>query len=157
MVALQDPSTVAFKLGFHAVPSMAQLHLHVVSQVGCTAAPGQRCDGNSVCCCRTGRTGRRSADHAGLLSLACHQDFDSPSLKNKKHWNSFTSAFFLPIAAVEEQLARRGSVELMSPEEERRLLALDLRCHGCGAPHKSMPKLKQHIVECSAVRALDGL
>ncbi|KXZ48867.1 hypothetical protein GPECTOR_25g452 [Gonium pectorale] len=28
----QDPATVAFKIGFHAVPSMCQLHMHVVSQ-----------------------------------------------------------------------------------------------------------------------------
>ncbi|CAG0891710.1 unnamed protein product [Darwinula stevensoni] len=43
-----------FRLGYHAVPSMSQLHLHVISQ-----------------------------------------DFNSPFLKTKKHWNSFTSKFFL--------------------------------------------------------------
>ena len=26
---------------------------------------------------------------------AISQDFDSPSLKTKKHWNSFTSAYFV--------------------------------------------------------------
>mmetsp|Transcript_15506 Transcript_15506/g.24794 ORF Transcript_15506/g.24794 Transcript_15506/m.24794 type:complete len:139 (-) Transcript_15506:316-732(-) len=41
------------KLGFHAVPSLRQLHLHIISD-----------------------------------------DFDSPCLKNKKHWNSFTTDFF---------------------------------------------------------------
>lgn len=29
----QDPSLCRFKLGFHAVPSMCQLHMHVVTQV----------------------------------------------------------------------------------------------------------------------------
>lgn len=44
-----------FILGYHAVPSMARLHLHVISN-----------------------------------------DFDSPCLKNKYHWNSFTTPFFRP-------------------------------------------------------------
>eukprot|EP00891_Asterochloris_glomerata_P006087 jgi/Astpho2/6087/Aster-04034 len=52
-----------FKLGFHSVPSMRQLHLHVISQ-----------------------------------------DFNSISLKNKKHWNTFTTAFFLPLSEVLRKL-----------------------------------------------------
>lgn len=45
-----------FKIGYHALPSMQQLHLHVISN-----------------------------------------DFDSPCLKTKKHWNSFCTDFFLPV------------------------------------------------------------
>jgi len=30
------------------------------------------------------------------------QDFDSPFLKNKKHWNSFTSAYFVDSAGIHE-------------------------------------------------------
>lgn len=44
-----------FKIGYHAEPSMQQVHLHVIST-----------------------------------------DFHSPALKNKKHWNSFTTEFFIP-------------------------------------------------------------
>lgn len=44
-----------FKIGYHAEPSMQQLHLHVISM-----------------------------------------DFNSPSLKTKKHWNSFNTEFFVP-------------------------------------------------------------
>lgn len=43
-----------FKIGYHSVPSMSQLHLHVISD-----------------------------------------DFCSPYLKNKKHFNSFNTKFFL--------------------------------------------------------------
>ncbi|KFM25649.1 Aprataxin [Auxenochlorella protothecoides] len=52
--AAEDPSLPAFRCGFHALPSMPQLHLHVISQ-----------------------------------------DFDSPCLKTKQHYNSFTTPFFL--------------------------------------------------------------
>lgn len=44
-----------FKIGYHAEPSMQQVHLHVIST-----------------------------------------DFNSPSLKTKKHWNSFNTDFFVP-------------------------------------------------------------
>ncbi|KAJ7396740.1 Aprataxin [Pitangus sulphuratus] len=46
--------SLEFRLGYHAIPSMSQLHLHVISQ-----------------------------------------DFDSRALKTKKHWNSFTTDYFL--------------------------------------------------------------
>ncbi|KAK9838363.1 hypothetical protein WJX81_007271 [Elliptochloris bilobata] len=49
-----DPTLPNFAVGFHSVPSMAHLHLHVIST-----------------------------------------DYDSACLKTKRHWNSFTSAFFL--------------------------------------------------------------
>ncbi|XP_069330439.1 aprataxin isoform X2 [Eulemur rufifrons] len=47
-------SNLRFRLGYHAIPSMSHVHLHVISQ-----------------------------------------DFDSPCLKNKKHWNSFNTEYFL--------------------------------------------------------------
>lgn len=54
----------------------------------------------------------RAAPHRPpLLPLrrpAALQDFDSPGLKNKKHWNSFTSAFFLDADWVLGQLRSTG-------------------------------------------------
>ncbi|XP_060773253.1 aprataxin isoform X2 [Neoarius graeffei] len=52
----QCPSSnkLHFRLGYHTIPSMSHVHLHVISQ-----------------------------------------DFDSPCLKNKKHWNSFTTDYFI--------------------------------------------------------------
>jgi aprataxin len=49
------------------------------------------------------------------------QDFNSPSLKNKKHWNSFTSAFFLDSVDVMEEIDQQGSATI-SPDEK--LLAM---------------------------------
>uniref|UniRef100_A0A7M4FYX2 Aprataxin n=1 Tax=Crocodylus porosus TaxID=8502 RepID=A0A7M4FYX2_CROPO len=49
-----ERESLQFRLGYHAIPSMSHIHLHVISQ-----------------------------------------DFDSPCLKTKKHWNSFTTEYFL--------------------------------------------------------------
>lgn len=83
--------------------------------------------------------------------MCASQDLDSPALKNKKHWNSFASAFFLPVADVVAQLEARDSVNLQ-PEAAEELLKQDLRCHGCGKPQATMPQLKGHIVGCAAVK-----
>jgi len=65
------------RLGYHAVPSLEPLHLHVVSQ-----------------------------------------DFNSPCLKHKKHWNSFSGPFFLDAAAVERALEEVKEEEEEEEEEE---------------------------------------
>jgi aprataxin len=62
---------VPFRLGFHAKPSMRQLHLHCIST-----------------------------------------DFDSPCLKNRKHWNSFTSEFFVPASAFRDMLEQNNQVQV---------------------------------------------
>lgn len=79
------------------------------------------------------------------------QDFDSPALKNKKHWNSFASAFFLEAEDVEAQLETHGSVHLQ-PEAAEALLKQELRCHGCRKKQANIPHLKSHIVTCTSVR-----
>ncbi|VAH89873.1 transcription factor bHLH140-like [Triticum dicoccoides] len=103
---LEEDASLTFRLGYHSVPSMRQLHLHVISQ-----------------------------------------DFNSPSLKNKKHWNSFTSAFFLDSVDVMDEVDQHGSVTI-SPDE--RLLAMELRCHRCRSAHPNIPKLKTHIAACKS-------
>ena len=94
---------VTFRYGFHAVPSMARLHMHAISQ-----------------------------------------DFDSPCLKNKKHWNSFTTEFFIYAVDVIEMLGSDGKVELDKAKYES-LLKEPLKCHVCGAALANMPALKVHI------------
>jgi aprataxin len=91
---------------FLQVPSMRQLHLHVISQ-----------------------------------------DFHSANLKNKKHWNSFTTAFFLDSVDVMEEVEQHGSVSI-SPDEK--ILAMELRCHRCKSAHPNIPKLKSHIAACKS-------
>jgi aprataxin len=40
------------------------------------------------------------------------QDFDSPSLKTKKHWNSFTSAFFVDAHTFLDKLKKEGAIKV---------------------------------------------
>ena len=90
------------RLGFHMVPSMSHLHMHIISQ-----------------------------------------DFDT-CLKNKKHWNSFTSSFFLNAESVLEMLKQDGRVKIDKTKGEE-LLKLPLRCHVCKETLANMPKLTEHI------------
>ncbi|OWF53592.1 aprataxin-like [Mizuhopecten yessoensis] len=95
--------TLKFRLGYHAVPSMSHLHLHVISQ-----------------------------------------DFDSPCLKNKKHWNSFTTEYFFDSEDIMKMLKEKGKVQLDSSKFQD-VLKRNLRCHVCRKDFSTMPALKTHI------------
>ena len=62
---------IEFQVGFHAIPSMNQVHMHIISR-----------------------------------------DFISSALKTKKHWNSFTTEFFLKPSFIIDQLETVGSVKV---------------------------------------------
>lgn len=102
---LEQPGV--FKMGFHSIPSMSQLHMHVISQ-----------------------------------------DFTSALLKNKKHWNSFTTDFFIEAHDAAMQLLSKGCLQIDIGEAER-MLKKDLLCHICHKPVKNMPALKIHIQSCT--------
>ncbi|XP_023668255.2 aprataxin [Paramormyrops kingsleyae] len=91
-----------FRMGYHAIPSMSHVHLHVISQ-----------------------------------------DFDSPCLKNKKHWNSFTTDYFIESQAVIEMLEKDGHISVKDGAGE--LLKLPLRCHQCHKEMSTIPQLKEHL------------
>ncbi|XP_006863088.1 PREDICTED: aprataxin isoform X4 [Chrysochloris asiatica] len=95
-------SKLRFRLGYHAIPSMSQVHLHVISQ-----------------------------------------DFDSPCLKNKKHWNSFNTEYFIESRAVIEMIQEAGRVTVQDGTSE--LLKQPLRCHECQQLLSSIPQLKEHL------------
>ncbi|XP_076046128.1 aprataxin [Oratosquilla oratoria] len=97
---------VTFRYGYHAIPSMSQLHLHMISQ-----------------------------------------DFDSPCLKTKRHWNSFNTRYFLDSEDVIRCLKERGTVISMTPVAGEKLLEQPLRCHKCVYAPQNMPKLKQHLLK----------
>ncbi|KAM6226822.1 aprataxin isoform 1-T1 [Spheniscus humboldti] len=94
--------SLEFRLGYHAIPSMSQLHLHLISQ-----------------------------------------DFDSPALKTKKHWNSFTTDYFLNSEDVIEMVRNNGKVIVKDHVSE--LLKLPLRCHRCKQQLSTIPQLKEHL------------
>ncbi|XP_063331352.1 aprataxin isoform X1 [Pelmatolapia mariae] len=97
-----DCSSVRFRTGYHAIPSMSHVHLHVISQ-----------------------------------------DFDSPCLKNKKHWNSFTTDYFIESKDVIQMLEIDGKVTVKEGTSE--LLKLPLRCHVCRKELPTIPALKEHL------------
>ncbi|XP_047433415.1 aprataxin isoform X2 [Mugil cephalus] len=97
-----DSSSLRFRTGYHAIPSMSHVHLHVISQ-----------------------------------------DFDSPCLKNKKHWNSFTTDYFVDSREVIQMLETHGKV--MVKEGTAELLKLPLRCHVCFKELPTIPALKLHL------------
>ncbi|XP_067259989.1 aprataxin isoform X1 [Chanodichthys erythropterus] len=97
-----DAHKLRFRLGYHAVPSMSHVHLHVISQ-----------------------------------------DFDSLCLKNKKHWNSFTTDYFVESQDVVTMLECDGKVTVKDGASE--LLKLPLRCHVCHKEQPTIPKLKEHL------------
>lgn len=98
-----------------------------------------------------------------MLPMHLHgisQDFDSPALKRAKHWNSFTTDFFVPYETVVETLdkadddedSERRIMELFgsAKEAEKKYFGLPLRCHVCHTAFKNMPSLKAHIKACVA-------
>lgn len=97
-----DSSSLRFRTGYHAIPSMSHVHLHVISQ-----------------------------------------DFDSPCLKNKKHWNSFTTDYFIESHDVIQMLEMDGKVTVKEGTGE--LLKLPLRCHMCRKELPTIPALKEHL------------
>jgi aprataxin len=104
-----DPHSL-FMVGYHSVPSLYPLHLHIVSR-----------------------------------------DLQSSALKNKKHWNSFTTPFFLAAAKVEgwlrDGLTARSQMQSY-PMRYEALLKEPMLCNRCGALLKNMPHLKQHQDTC---------
>lgn len=102
----KDVDGSAFNIGFHAVPSMTQLHVHVISR-----------------------------------------DFDSVCLKNKKHWNSFTTRFFIPLSAVIDEIEVNGSLEWDEREYET-MLRQPMRCPVCSIILNNIPTAKEHHKSC---------
>jgi aprataxin len=91
-------------VGVHSVPSMANLHVHVLSR-----------------------------------------DFFSDRLRQRKHYNSFNTAFFVPLEdfplSGEEQKKRRGG-------RSAELLGAGMRCWRCGKGFGAQFKrLKEHLGE----------
>ncbi|KAI3988982.1 hypothetical protein MKX01_016553 [Papaver californicum] len=75
------------------------------------------------------------------------QDFNSTHLKNKKHWNTFNTAFFLDSVDVIEEIEKCGKAKLNNNEG---LMSVELRCNKCRSAHPNIPRLKSHISHCRA-------
>jgi aprataxin len=97
------------------------------------------------------------------------QDFNSPALKTKIHWNSFTTDFFISCDGeslrilsnafkvpdchlgffldVRNSLDRLGRVEKWPDSRIKELKDTPLRCNQCDFSPKNIPDLKQHLIK----------
>lgn len=100
---LSEKTKLEFKSGFHAIPSLKLIHLHIISQ-----------------------------------------DFKSPCLKTKKHWNSFNTPFFLPCKEVMRQLEENKFVEFDQKKYED-FEDQDLQCPKTGKKFQTIPALKKYL------------
>ncbi|CAH1119762.1 unnamed protein product [Phaedon cochleariae] len=85
---------------------------------------------------------------ASMARLHLHiisDDMNSPCVKTKKHWNSFTTNFFLSSTDVWKSLKENGEVTLPSKETCVQLMNTPLKCHKCDYLPKHCPDLKMHI------------
>jgi len=90
------------QVGVHSVPSMANLHVHVMTK-----------------------------------------DFNSEKMKNKKHYNSFTTDFFVKF---EDLPLNKEDKRLDKHEAELLVKKSDMRCVYCGQNFKNkFVELKKHI------------
>ena len=86
-----------------------------------------------------------AASMARLHMHVISRDFDSVHLKTKRHWNTFTTEFFMNAQTVISSIEVTGRLELMDKVKCDMLLKRPLQCHVCGEELATMPKLKMHI------------
>ena len=105
-VRKKEPNT-PFRFGYHAIPSLNRLHLHIVSQ-----------------------------------------DFDSPKLWKRHHWNTFNTEYFMDSSKVIEGIEKDGKIEVDDKAYEE-LLTLRMHCNfkECHERFDDIYDLKDHLQE----------
>jgi len=88
-----------------------------------------------------------------ILQLHIHvlsQDFRSPRLKHKKHFNSFQHPFLVPLDSVLEDVEADGcALRDVTKAVAEQWLKQDLRCSGCHAEFGSrFANLARHLATC---------
>jgi aprataxin len=92
-----------------------------------------------------------------MKHLHCHvisQDFNSNYLKSKKHFNSFTTPFFISLGKVINDLSTSGAIKGHPTEE---MLKEQMKCHhvGCRTSLRIMPLVREHTQSCQAPQPND--
>ena len=76
-------------------------------------------------------------------------DLDSPSLKKKIHWNSFTTPFFVPAALVDSHIRQpRGCREMALDAAACTEHDGPMRCPLCYSTHSTIPAMRAHYAQC---------
>lgn len=78
--------------------------------------------------------------HVHLIS----PDFNSPSLKTKHHYNSFTTPFFVDL----DKFPLDSNDELWRVEVREAYVRGEMKCWICRAVLKNIPVVKTHMAQC---------
>lgn len=127
VIKLTERKSHEFQVGYHAEPSMQQLHLHVIST-----------------------------------------DFNSPTLKTKRHWNSFHTKLFIPhhgksifivkntlkktkngknfILELVKRISGGEKIKKLDSKKVDELRRTPLLCHRCTTKASTIQSLKAHLV-----------
>lgn len=120
-----DSGDTSFKLGFHAVPSMKQLHLHVISTDYCSQGLKTKKHWLSF------THPLFFLDVDWVIEQLCSGNGAVGGVDDEEY-NDGNNVLRLEYDAHEKEVLMKGA----------------LCCHRCGAEQKNMPQLKQHIVFC---------
>ena len=105
-VRKKEPNNIMlFRFGYHAVPSLKRLHLHIVSQ-----------------------------------------DFNSPRMKTRHHWNTFNTEYFMDSSVVIETLKKEGCIGVDDAKYEA-FLTRQMKCNACSRKFEDISTLKTHLKE----------
>ena len=92
---------------------------------------------------------QESASPSAMIEVLCAQDAAGSGMKDrKKHWNTFSTAYFMTLALVRATLQAAGRLNIIKAQALQYLEA-PLACHRCRAPCRTMPELLAHISGCS--------
>lgn len=84
--------------------------------------------------------------HVHIIS----QDFKSPCMKHRKHYNSFQPPFLVGIDSLINAV-EKVDLSLLGLERAERYLQSDMCCAGCGANFQNrFAELKKHLNNCNA-------
>ncbi|TPP67090.1 Aprataxin [Fasciola gigantica] len=134
LVSENEPHS--FQIGYHAVPSMLQLHMHVVSTDFCSPCLKTKKHWNSFTTrfypsCGFGIKLRKFSFLCSVVSLSQIQYPSQSSLC------SLMEEFI--------KMVENGTHLQLDRTEYLELLKCDLKCHRCQSCFKTMPNLKSHL------------
>lgn len=120
----KEMSKDSFKIGFHALPSKQQLHLHVISK-----------DFDSDC----------------LRSVTIWNGFNTDyfiPLHGKTFrglWLGEPMMVTFRFSDLQSELEKRGKIRRISDSKAKWFLSTPLKCNSCDAKPKNIPDLKKHL------------
>jgi len=124
----------SIRLGYHAIPSLRPLHLHLVSNDMQSVYMKTKAHWNSF-------TTEFFIDISTIEDVLCLKQTATRSYDSSENYIR------------DEKLVLESDTKkrLLSYEVYEGFLSRLLRCHGCGRSFKNMPQLKRHVAVCECI------